>query len=88
MLKTIRALARDFGRDIKTNKLPKNVNFRTITMCDKCYAFYYKNSWHLKRPSYLSEYSEEEIPVHFTQCGACLEQEDALFEKELDLILQ
>jgi hypothetical protein len=88
MLKTIRTLASNFGKNSKLTKLPKIKNYRTITMCDKCYAFYYKNSWHLKRPSYLNEYSDEEIPVLFTQCGACLEQEDALFEKELDLILQ
>jgi hypothetical protein len=84
MLKTIRTFARSLGK----SKLPKIVNYRTITMCDKCYAFYYKNSWHLKRPSYLNQYSEEEVSVHFTQCGACLEQEDALFEKELNLIFQ
>jgi len=82
MLKKIRTLAKNWV-DGRENKIPKIKNLRTITMCDNCYAFYYKNSWHIKRPAYLVEYGEEETPVLFTKCGACLGQEDALYEREL-----
>ena len=67
---------------IKIFSRMKNKNLRTLMMCEKCYAFYYKNSWHFKRPMYASENEEDEISVLFTQCQACLEQEDSLYEME------
>lgn len=86
MLKKFKTLARDWIADRK-KEYPKNMNFKHLTMCDRCYSFYYKNSWHFRKPRYLNEYNEEDIPVHFTQCVACLEQENALFERESTLIL-
>lgn len=93
MLKKMKTLAREkinnIGRDWnygKKKKLQKIQSSKTLAMCDGCYSFYYKNSWHLKKPTYLNEYQEEEIPIFFTQCSACLEQEEALYEKESNLI--
>ena len=86
MLKKFKTLAKDWVDD-RRRKFPKNRNFRALTMCENCYAFYYKNSWNLQKPMYLNEYHEEEIPVFFTKCSACLEQEEALFERESNFIL-
>jgi len=61
--------------------------FRALTMCKKCYTFYYKKAWHFERPEYLDDYVEQEVPVRFTECPACLEQDEALFEKESSLVL-
>ncbi|MBI3306087.1 hypothetical protein HYZ82_03125 [Candidatus Nomurabacteria bacterium] len=66
---------------LKKIKFPKN--YKTLTMCEKCYAFRYRNSWHFKKPDYLN--SEQEVPVIFTQCSACIEQENALYENESEL---
>lgn len=61
---------------------PGNKNSRPVLMCKNCYAFYYKNSWNFKKPSYLNQYKDdEEIAIRFLQCGACIEQENALFEQ-------
>ncbi len=84
MLKKFKKLASDFssGSRKKFNKMKSSMS---LAMCEKCFAFYYKNAWHLTRPAYLSESDEEEVPVFFTQCAACLEQEDAMYEKESNL---
>lgn len=79
-IKTMTKVTKDWVNDQKT-KLPKN--YRTLTMCERCYAFKYRNSWHFKKPDYLS--SEQEVPVIFTQCSACLEQENAMYESESEL---
>lgn len=63
-------------------------NFKGLTMCKKCFTFYYKNSWHFERPEYLDQSDEVEIPVHFTECFACMEQDQALYETESSLSLQ
>ena len=86
MLTRIKTLTRDWAEDRRKNFI-KNRNSKTLTMCESCYAFYYKNSWHLKKPAYLGEGYEEEVPVFFTQCPACLEQENALYDMESSLIL-
>ena len=36
---------------------------------------------------YFNEHNEEETQVFFTQCSACIEQENALFERESDLFI-
>jgi len=56
-----------------------------LTMCKKCFTFYYKNSWHFERPEYLNQDDEVKIPVHFKVCLACMEQEQALYETESNL---
>ncbi|MFA6269850.1 MAG: hypothetical protein WC657_01405 [Candidatus Paceibacterota bacterium] len=63
-------------------------NFKGLTMCKKCLTFYYKNSWHLERPKYLDQNDEVEVPVHFTECLACMEQDQAQYETESNLVLQ
>ena len=71
----------------KFKTLSKNLEEtrRNLTMCERCYSFYYKKSWHLKRPEYLNEYHDGEVPVLFTECSACLEEENAFYEKESNL---
>lgn len=81
-IKTMAEMTKGWVKD-KKEKFPKN--YRTLAMCERCYAFKYRNSWHFKKPEYLN--SEEEIPVIFTQCVACLEQENALYEAESELVL-
>ncbi len=57
-----------------------------LAVCDNCLAFYYEDSWHEEHPKNLSIYYEEEIPIFFTQCFTCLEEEEALYERESELI--
>jgi hypothetical protein len=86
MLKKLKLVTRDWALSNK-KKFPQNRNFRMLTMCKKCYTFYYKNSWHFESPNYLNIDSDKELPVRFTQCPACLEQEQALYERELENIV-
>ena len=83
MLKKFKSFAKDWadGERKKFQKV-RSFKFRTLTMCDKCYSFYYKNSWHFKRPEYLEGYREEEMHVRFTKCPACVEEEESLYEME------
>lgn len=67
---------------------PISQNFKGLTMCKKCFTFYYKNSWHFERPAYLNRDDELEIPVHFTECLACMEQDQAQYETESNFVLQ
>jgi hypothetical protein len=84
MLKRFKKLAKDFGYG-KRKRLQKIKNSVSLAMCEKCFAFYYKNAWHLSKPTYLVEYDEEEVPIFFTKCSACVEQEEAMYEKESSL---
>ena len=68
--------------------LKKNRSQQKLIMCKKCYTFYYRNSWHFDKPMSLETDQDEEIPVQFTKCTACLEQESAFYEIEsLDVVL-
>lgn len=62
-------------------------NLRRLVMCKKCHTFYYKNSWHFDTPVNLELDSDKEVPVLFTDCVACLEEESALYETESNFIL-
>jgi len=62
-------------------------NIRGLTMCKKCYTFYYKNSWHFERPLYLEQLRDEEVSVRFIECPACMEEEVAFYEAESNLVL-
>ena len=55
---------------------------KNLTMCKKCYSFYYKNSWHFEMPAYASDYQEENIPVVFVKCGVCLRDESDMYDTE------
>lgn len=81
MLTKIKKFAKDWNEN-KQGKIFKRISLKALTMCEKCYAFYYRHSWHFKKPSYLDDYFEEDVPVHFTECPACLEQENALYDRE------
>jgi hypothetical protein len=58
-----------------------------VTMCKKCYTFYYRNTWNFDKPMTLETDQDEDIPVHFTKCTACLEQESAFYEREPELVM-
>lgn len=81
MLKKIKLTARDW---IDNSKKRFNVESgpRRLTMCKVCHTFYYKNAWHFDKPEYLNLERDEEIPVRFTECPACIELEEASFESE------
>lgn len=57
-------------------------DFKKLTMCKKCYSFYYKKVWHFEAPPTIQAGDESEIPVRFSQCPACIEQELALYERD------
>ena len=86
MLKKLKMNAQDWVLSHK-KRFSQNNGSKKLTMCKKCYTFYYKNSWHFDNPLYLDIDREEEIPVRFTECPACLEQEASLYEMESDLVL-
>lgn len=59
---------------------------KKITMCSQCHSFFYNNSWHFDKPLGLQVEDGAEIPVKFTECPACLEQENILYEMEAELV--
>ena len=65
----------------QSKRVSKEKSLKAVTMCEKCYTFYYKNSWHFEKPLEVSTSEHYTIPVHFTQCPACLEQEVAQYEE-------
>jgi len=84
MLKKIRSGAKSFVLDYKNRLLDKS-SLEKLTMCKKCYTFYYGSSWHFEMPENLKKYPEEEVPVTFTLCSACRVEEEALYENEAEL---
>lgn len=86
MLKKIKMQAEDWVAN-HNKRLMEGKSLKRLTMCKKCYTFYYKNSWHFERPVALDEEQEHEIPVRFTQCPACLEQEVASYEIDGNLAM-
>ena len=86
MLKKLKLSAQDWVLSHK-KRFSESNGPRKLSMCKKCYTFYYKNSWHFDKPLYLETDSEEEIPVKFTECPACLEQDAASYENETGLVL-
>ena len=63
-----------------------NKNFGTLTMCKKCYAFYYKSVWHFEAPGFIQDEAKREIPLRLTECPACIEMEVTLQERDSDLM--
>jgi len=49
--------------------------FGALTMCKKCYTFYYKHSWHFYKPEQLDKNTDSIVSVHFTECPACIQEE-------------
>ncbi len=86
MLKKLKLSAEDWVTNHKKRVSQVEGIPKKLTMCKKCYTFYYKNSWHFDRPLYVELNHEDEIPVRFTECPACLEQESATYEIESDLV--
>ena len=80
MLTKLKSMARDWssGKEQKQKK----ENTSSLTMCKDCYTFYYKNSWHFEKPDTVTNSESYTIPVHFTQCPACLEQEVISYDME------
>ncbi|OHA21003.1 MAG: hypothetical protein A2849_01700 [Candidatus Taylorbacteria bacterium RIFCSPHIGHO2_01_FULL_51_15] len=81
MFKKFQTLAKDWAIGA-ANKVPRGRRVRTLTMCRKCYTFFYRNSWHFERPDYLRMDQDLEIPVRFTECQACMEQEMAFYDMD------
>lgn len=79
MLKNIKKIAEEMTDDQSRNS---NSRFRAFSMCKKCFTFFYKKTWHFERPDYLDDYADQEIPVKFTECPACLQEERALLDSE------
>lgn len=86
MLKKLKLSAQDWVLNHRKRFAESNA-VRKLAMCKKCYTFYYKNSWHFDKPLFLETDAEEEIPVRFTECPACLEQDSISYEMEMDLVL-
>ena len=61
---------------------------KKLVMCRRCYAFHYKKSWSFEMPKYLSGHRDEEVPVLFSQCPACLEEENSFYEKEENFVFR
>ncbi|MES3004572.1 MAG: hypothetical protein V4690_00495 [Patescibacteria group bacterium] len=81
MLTKLKVLTKKWAKQ-EGGRFPKTKNFRALTMCKQCYTFYYKNSWHFEMPNEIDGDSETQVPVRFTQCPACIEQELALYDTE------
>ena len=79
MFTQIKELTKDWAENQKI-RASRVRNLKYLTMCKQCYTFYYKNSWHFEKPELLEYNSEAVLPVKFTQCPMCVEQENALFE--------
>lgn len=79
MLRNIKSITEDWMLGEIRNA---NSNFRALTMCKTCHTFYYGRSWHFERPEYLDDYSEQEVPVRFTECPSCVEEKLASYDAE------
>jgi len=82
MLKKIKMTAKDWVANHKKRLSEEEYLSTRLTMCKKCYTFYYEKSWHFERPLNLNEDDEKEISVRFTECPACVDQEVAMYEVE------
>lgn len=80
MLKKIRSLS-PWGAHAK-KKFSGSKKCSSLTMCKKCYTFYYKHSWHFYRPKQLDKSIDYFVSVHFTECPSCLEQDLAEENRE------
>lgn len=86
MLKKIKSGTRKWLLNHKKNSRA-NSSLKKITMCKKCYTFYYRSSWHSDKPMTLETDHDEEIDVYFTKCTACLDLESIFYEAEPKLVL-
>jgi hypothetical protein len=66
-------------------RVNKGKKFRAVTMCKRCYTFFYRNSWRIERPLEVNHNDNSEVPVRFTECPACIEQELAMYDSEIAL---
>lgn len=85
MLRKFKSITRDWALSHR-DRFSKNKVFKMLTMCKKCYTFYYKKAWHFEKPGYFEQINDEEVPVRFTECPACLEQEAAMYENEVETV--
>ena len=69
-----------------SGSISKSEPSERLTMCSKCYSFYYRNSWHFEKPSLLNR-EHDEVFVRFTECPPCLEQELAFYETESGFVM-
>lgn len=84
MLKKLSLGTRQWVENYKRRMSEKDRNresVRKLTMCKKCFTFYYKNSWQFENPLHMEGDVEREVPVRFMECPACLEEEVSTFER-------
>ena len=87
MLIEFKTLAKDWADRRREARTSKGRKFGALTMCRECYTFRYNNSWHFEKPENLESYKEgSKVPVNFTQCPACLQQEIAAYDMESELV--
>lgn len=85
MLKKIKLSAKEWIESSQKRFAVDNSSVpKRLTMCKKCNTFYYKNAWHFEKPAFMELERDEEIPVRFTECPACIELEEALYESETE----
>lgn len=85
MLTNFKTLAENWAVN-KNQTLSKKRNATNLTMCKECYTFQYGKLWRFERPELLKSSRESVLSVKFTQCPTCIEQENASYELESDLI--
>ncbi|MDB5259026.1 MAG: hypothetical protein JWO73_234 [Candidatus Taylorbacteria bacterium] len=78
MLRKLNAIVKTAAANQMKRASAAKKSLKKITMCKKCHTFFYRNSWRFESPSYLNDVIDDEIPVRFTQCLACMEQDMAL----------
>lgn len=70
-------------------KLYKGKSVKSLTICSDCYTYYYNHSWHFEEPEDLGLQNENyKVSAHFTQCPACLQQEQAEYDMESELFVR
>lgn len=87
MLKKIKLGAKNWVVNNRNKFFEHEVMNKKLIMCKKCYTFRYRNSWHIDRPTFLESGLEEEVAVRFTECPACLEEEETSYEMDSNLVM-
>lgn len=83
MLKKIRTSTSDWLGNYQKSSVDDGL--QRLTMCKKCYTFYYRNEWHFEKPKLIEDGLQQEVVVHFSECPPCLAEEMASYELETGL---
>jgi len=68
----------------------KNSRVNKVTMCKKCYAFYYRSVWHFEAPEFVRNGvpSSQAVSLRLSECPSCIEMDLAMMERDLDILPQ